>query len=78
MERFCGALQPAIKSRRHPYPSIDNYVVASVQLSQVKLRFNLTETLRLRPPTSDTVRGAFSNPAWKYLVAYPIFKVILY
>jgi len=70
MERYCGALQPAIKSRRYPYPSIDAHVVASAQLTQVKLRFNLEDKLSLRPPKNDTIRGAFIHPACEWLVNF--------
>ncbi|TEB06227.1 hypothetical protein FA13DRAFT_1566913, partial [Coprinellus micaceus] len=31
-ERSCGRLLPAIRSRRHPFANLDNYVVASAQL----------------------------------------------
>ncbi|KZP03937.1 hypothetical protein FIBSPDRAFT_659951, partial [Athelia psychrophila] len=37
MEHFCGSLLPVIKSRRFPYASIDRYVVAAAQLTQVKM-----------------------------------------
>ncbi|KAJ2930473.1 hypothetical protein H1R20_g6626, partial [Candolleomyces eurysporus] len=35
-ERFCGRLLPAIRSRRHPFANLDNFVVASSQLNQIK------------------------------------------
>ncbi|KZP17762.1 hypothetical protein FIBSPDRAFT_746448, partial [Athelia psychrophila] len=37
MERFCGALQPAIKSRCYPFASLDRYVVTTAQLSQLQM-----------------------------------------
>lgn len=70
MERYCGALQPAIKSRRYPYPSIDAHVVASAQLTQVKLRFNLEDELSLRPARNDTIRGALTHPACGQLITF--------
>ncbi|KIJ63910.1 hypothetical protein HYDPIDRAFT_66912, partial [Hydnomerulius pinastri MD-312] len=39
MERFCGSLQPAIKSRRYPYASIDNFAVNSARLTQLQLLY---------------------------------------
>jgi hypothetical protein len=45
MERFCGRLQPAIKSRRFPYTNIDNHVVATAQLDQIQLRYKLNTIL---------------------------------
>jgi hypothetical protein len=68
MERYCGALQPAIKSRRHPYPLIDRYIVAQAQLTQIKLRYEIAEQLQLKALKSDTVKGALSDLACKLLL----------
>ncbi|CDO71844.1 hypothetical protein BN946_scf184939.g68 [Trametes cinnabarina] len=56
MERFCGTLQPAIKSRRHPWSSINNRILALSRLNQVKLKYGLHEELSLRPPADENVR----------------------
>ncbi|KAI0749041.1 hypothetical protein C8Q74DRAFT_1171750, partial [Fomes fomentarius] len=32
MERYCGALQPAIRSRHYPYASLNRYVLDSAHL----------------------------------------------
>lgn len=61
-ERFCGRLLPAIRSRRHPFANLDNYVVAAAQLAQIKLKHNLYEHLRLKPPLSEELKGSFSHP----------------
>jgi hypothetical protein len=50
MERFCGELKMAIKSRRFPYSAIDNHLVAVAQLTQIKLRYNCVQELSLRQP----------------------------
>lgn len=65
MERYCGSIQPAIRSRRHPYASIDNHVVAAAQLSQIKLKYNLAEKLRLRAAPTQP-RGMHSSDACEY------------
>ncbi|KII93390.1 hypothetical protein PLICRDRAFT_69550, partial [Plicaturopsis crispa FD-325 SS-3] len=39
MERFCGLLQPAIRSRRFPWASIDEHVVATARLSHIKIKY---------------------------------------
>jgi hypothetical protein len=65
MERFCGLLQPAIRSRRYPYPSMDTYVVATAQLSQLKHKFNLHQELLLAAP-KDPLRGNYFHPSCKY------------
>lgn len=65
MERFCGLLQPAIRSRRYPYPSMDTYVVATAQLALIKLKFN-TELL-LGPP-KDPLKGKYSHPSCRCIL----------
>ena len=62
-ERFCGRLLPEIRSRRHPFSNIDNFVVASAKLSQIKIVYNLDEELSLRPKKAEVLRGSFSHPS---------------
>ncbi|KAG9125491.1 hypothetical protein FRC07_007398 [Ceratobasidium sp. 392] len=47
MERFCGALARANKSRRYPYTSMNQYVLQLSQLSQIKHCYGLGEELDL-------------------------------
>jgi hypothetical protein len=72
-ERYCGRLQRTIRSRRHPFVNIDNYVVASAQLSQIKIRYGLEEELSLKPTKADQIRGSFSHPACKSDLFYLFF-----
>jgi hypothetical protein len=65
MERHCGSLIPAIKSRRFPFPSIDRYVTEVAQLTQVKMYHRLYDDLSLRPPKFD-IAGQFSDQACEY------------
>ncbi|EJD41961.1 hypothetical protein AURDEDRAFT_37164, partial [Auricularia subglabra TFB-10046 SS5] len=37
MERFCSSLRPAIRSRKHPYTSIDHHVSDMAKIHQVLL-----------------------------------------
>lgn len=53
MERYCGILKPAIRSRRHPFVALDNYIADVARLAQAKAIFNATEVLALRPPPND-------------------------
>jgi hypothetical protein len=53
MERHCNVLLQAIKSRRHPYASISSFVVATAQLDQIRLLYNLQEELRLDPDKKE-------------------------
>lgn len=48
MERFCGALLPSIKSRKHPFISLNHRVRDIAQLDLIKTRFNLAEVLALK------------------------------
>jgi hypothetical protein len=57
MERFCGVLQPWIKSRRFPFANLDNHVVAMAQISHIKIRYNLYEKLSRKPRNLDPRKG---------------------
>ncbi|KAJ7097464.1 hypothetical protein C8R44DRAFT_835053 [Mycena epipterygia] len=48
MERFCGSLLPAIKSRRYPWASIDRRILELAQLFQLKAIYSLSKSLDLR------------------------------
>lgn len=67
MERYCGSIQPAIKIRQYPYASINNYIFVAAQLSQVKLKYNLSECLRLRPAPTPP-HGVHSSDACESLL----------
>ena len=43
IERQCGRLQRKIKSRKHPYANLDNYILQDAQLKQVKMIYNLSK-----------------------------------
>lgn len=62
MERFCGKLLTKIRNRRFPWSNIDAYLLGAAQLSQIKLRFNLEDELRLRPKKGDLTTAHFSHP----------------
>ncbi|KAI0707239.1 hypothetical protein C8Q76DRAFT_817548, partial [Earliella scabrosa] len=56
MERYCGALQPAIANRRFPYASLNRHVLDRARLDQIKLRYGqaVKTELRLSPPRALT------------------------
>ncbi|KAJ7739195.1 hypothetical protein B0H16DRAFT_1891140 [Mycena metata] len=64
MERFCGSLLPAIKSRQYPWASIDRRILELAQLFQIKAIYSLSATLDLRR------RRKVENSGTK-LAAYP-------
>ncbi|TFY81334.1 hypothetical protein EWM64_g2680 [Hericium alpestre] len=43
MERYCGIIRPAIKSKKHPFASLDRYVVECAQITQIQLIYNLND-----------------------------------
>lgn len=49
MERYCGDIGRHIKSRRHPYKSIDTYVTSQAHLAQIRLLYDLDKELSFRP-----------------------------
>ncbi|KAH8093764.1 hypothetical protein BXZ70DRAFT_897296 [Cristinia sonorae] len=55
MERYCGLLQPAIRSRRFAYASIDRYVVDHARLQHIKLLYNMQQELSLKAPPKSSV-----------------------
>lgn len=57
MERFCGALARASKSRRYPYSSLNRRVLQTAQLSQIKLIYGLTERLDLEDRRDNIATG---------------------
>ncbi|KAI4294218.1 hypothetical protein K525DRAFT_213175 [Schizophyllum commune Loenen D] len=63
MERYCGALQPAIKSRRFPYASLDRFVVERAQLEQINAIYGTADEMALRPPRDKIPRGAYAPAA---------------
>jgi hypothetical protein len=62
-EWFCGRLLPKICSRCHPFSNIDNSVVASAKLSQIKIMYNLDEELSLCPKKAEALCDSFSHPS---------------
>ncbi|KAF7974191.1 hypothetical protein HWV62_13235 [Athelia sp. TMB] len=70
MERFCGALQPAIRSQRFPYASLDRHVTEIAQLTQIKIIYNVHEELSLKLPRG-AVAGLFSDLSYPSCVLLP-------
>jgi len=64
MERYCGTLNPAIRSRRFPYASLDRFVTEYAQLTQIKVAYNLLQELSLKP-LHGSLPGIFSDPRCK-------------
>ncbi|KAJ2924138.1 hypothetical protein H1R20_g12962, partial [Candolleomyces eurysporus] len=50
MERFCGKLARAIKSRRFPFANLDNQVLAQAQFTCIKNIYGLEDEISLNVP----------------------------
>ncbi|KAJ4496886.1 hypothetical protein C8R41DRAFT_760931 [Lentinula lateritia] len=68
-ERFCGQLQPAIKSRRYPFANIDNYISANAQPSHIKILYGLEDDLNLKRKT--TLGTHFAHPDYPTCILLP-------
>jgi hypothetical protein len=68
-EQFCGRLLPKICSRRHSFSNINNSVVASAKLSQIKIVYNLDEELSLCPKKAEALCDSFSHPSSMLLLS---------
>jgi hypothetical protein len=69
MERYCGKLQPAIRSRRFPYASLDHYVIENAQLTQIKVVYNMLEELALHPAQGG-IQGSYKDASCMYITKY--------
>ncbi|KAG6806238.1 hypothetical protein H0H92_012095, partial [Tricholoma furcatifolium] len=52
MERYCGKLQPAIRSRRFPFAAIDRYILEEAQLTQIMVIYDVANELKFRRPAA--------------------------
>jgi hypothetical protein len=60
MERYCGVLHRAVRSRRFPYASLARFVSETTQLTQIANVYDIADILALRPAPS--LPGDFSHP----------------
>ncbi|KAF7332811.1 hypothetical protein MSAN_02432300 [Mycena sanguinolenta] len=70
MERYCGSLQPGIRSRRFPWASLDRYVVEKAQLTQIMTVYNAFSELSL-VESQVQVPGSFSDSSYPSCVLLP-------
>ncbi|KAF7347089.1 hypothetical protein MVEN_01462900 [Mycena venus] len=70
MERYCGSIQPGIRSRRFPWASIDRYVLEIAQLTQIQTLYNVVDELALRTPRG-VVQGSLSDPSYPSCILLP-------
>ncbi|KAG9124844.1 hypothetical protein FRC07_010018 [Ceratobasidium sp. 392] len=71
MERYCGALARANKSRRHPFLSLDRYVLHVAQLAQIKRTYGLVDELNLEDRQTNIVEGEAYPSHPGHIFTYP-------
>ncbi|THU93069.1 hypothetical protein K435DRAFT_670956 [Dendrothele bispora CBS 962.96] len=64
MERYCGTIQPAIRSRRFPFASLARHVIEDARLTQIKLFYDVVQDLSLSPPRLLPITGSFTHPSY--------------
>lgn len=67
MERYCGHLQPAIKSRRYPWKSLDHHIELDTLLSQARITYQLEDELDLEPQRPRKKSLEITDPACMFL-----------
>ena len=60
MERYCGVMRRAIRSRRFPYASLARFVCETAQLAQIANVYDIASTLALH--AAPSLPGDFSHP----------------
>ena len=56
MERWCGQLLPAVKSRRYPYKSLARRQLAIAQENSILAQYNLFDIIHGEPMDPDDPR----------------------
>jgi hypothetical protein len=60
MERYCGYVKRrAVRSRAHPYASIDRRILETAQLNATLLKYGLRKTLTLKGKHDKTIKDEF-------------------
>ncbi|KAJ7701405.1 hypothetical protein B0H17DRAFT_924520, partial [Mycena rosella] len=75
MEQFCGSLLPAIKSRRHPWASIDHRILELAQLFQLKAVYSLSTSLDLRHRRKLEKSGMALTACESFIYELCLFKI---
>ncbi|KAG6822051.1 hypothetical protein H0H92_015519, partial [Tricholoma furcatifolium] len=73
MERYCGKLQPAIRSRRFPFAAIDRYILEEAQLTQIMVIYDVANELKFRRPAAP-LQG-FRDPSYPTCILLPPSKL---
>ncbi|KZV89276.1 hypothetical protein EXIGLDRAFT_618398, partial [Exidia glandulosa HHB12029] len=61
MERHCGRIVRAVRSRKHPWASLNNFVLAEAQLETVQSLYNLDNDFFTGPNHHIRAAGSFAR-----------------
>lgn len=62
MERYCGFVKRrAVRSRTHPYASIDRHLLEMAQLNVILLKYGLRKKIGLKGKRSKITKDRFSK-----------------
>ncbi|KAI0084430.1 hypothetical protein BDY19DRAFT_987551 [Irpex rosettiformis] len=59
MERYCAFIQPAFKSRRFPFASVNRFILDHARLSHIQVLYDAAAVLRLRGEELDGYYGGY-------------------
>ncbi|KAI0071733.1 hypothetical protein K474DRAFT_1606413, partial [Panus rudis PR-1116 ss-1] len=57
MERYCGILKHALKSRKHPWRNLDEYITQKAYLTQLRFKYTLDDELGYVQDNNELKRG---------------------
>ncbi|KZV76002.1 hypothetical protein PENSPDRAFT_570438 [Peniophora sp. CONT] len=74
MERYCGIIRPDIRSKKHPYASLDRGVLETAQLTQIGLLYNAQDCLQIlnRRLSRPDRKGSMRVVGYNYTLLPPV------
>ncbi len=80
MERYCGTLSPAIRSRRNPWRSMDRFVLETAQLTQIKVVYDMHVGLALgrKARVHNSVRGSVHIPGCTLFLTFRLLHLMAF
>jgi hypothetical protein len=74
MERYCGHLILAAKSRLNPYGCLNNYIKREAQLHQLRLQFDMEDVFDLKRKELDSITSHEKTiPGCEFILLFCLF-----
>lgn len=74
MERFCGFLKHGVKSMRHPYASMDQYLLDWVRLWHLGTIYNIKDMLQLKQPKKKSDGFSFQGCKFSTTISHSSYQ----